>query len=150
MSFELQDLWQEGGDSPVDWSRLTKIVHVTKLNSRQSDRSPSLDQRTRVRRRGWPTFVAFAIAPAIVAGVATVCLFLVALGNSPTSTPARQFIGLWVMLAVVASAAQWTLGLGWHVLAIRKNWRRANGYLLAGAAVGASIGVAYAAALESD
>ena len=100
-------------------------------------------QRTKARKRGWPVFLALAVAPPVAAGVVAVCLLLL----SPP-TLGRVFLNFWVGLAVITSAAQWTLGLGWHFLAIRKNWRRANGYLLAGAAIGAAIGVAYAASLE--
>src|SRR5262249_22526282 len=81
------------------------------------------------------------IAPPIAAGVVAACLWLVILSQGLTS-PERVFLRWWVVFAVATSATQWTLGLGWHLLAIRKNWSRAIGYVLAGAVLGAAVSVA--------
>ena len=100
-------------------------------------------QRTKARKRGWPVFIAFALAPLVAAGVVAVCMLLVALRVVPASAPWEQrLFEFWLVPAVIASGAQWTLGLGWHFLAIRKNWRRAIGYVLAGAVLGAGGGIA--------
>ena len=107
---------------------------------------------TRPLKRGWPVFIAFAIAPPIAAGMVAVCMFLVVLLMAPTAAPTGMghtiltFLLAWAGMSVIASAAQWTLGFGWHALAIRRNWRRAIDYVIAGAVLGGALGIASALA----
>ena len=103
---------------------------------------------TRPRRRGWPAFIAFAIAPPVAAGVVAVGLFLLILfllqvrrflfqaGPLGETVSKGDLLNMWEGLAIVGSVVEWTFGLGWRMLAIGKNWRRAIGYVLAGAVLG--------------
>ena len=109
-------------------------------------------QRTKARRRGWPVFIALAVAPPIAAVAVSVCLVLfVGLLILPYYHPpsedirgtgplVKMFLSWWASLSQIASLIAWKFGFSWHVVAIRRNWRRAIDYVLAGAALGAVAG----------
>ena len=96
------------------------------------------------------SFIALAIAPSIAAAAVSVCLVLFAWlfilpyyhhiqGAEPL---VKMFLSWWTSLSQIASLIAWTFGFSWHVVAIRRNWRRAIDYVLAGVALGAVAGVA--------
>jgi hypothetical protein len=60
-----------------------------------------------------------------------------------------EFIPVWLSWTVIGLAAAWTLGLGLHTLALRKDWRRARNYALGGAAAGVPLGMANLIALRN-